>query len=782
MSCTAISVARRLSWLPLALAILGPLPVSAATFAVNNTQDVRDAALADGVCETAPGNGVCTLRAAIQESNSLTGADMILLPAGTYTIVLPPTSTGLDTNGSFDIFDDLTIDGAGADSTFIDGAARDSVFTSLGSSRTINISGVTIQNGAVSAFGAGIYAEGRNDLTLTDVVIRNNHAGDGGGIYNRGTLTLLRTLIFDNTAVQVAPGSVEFRQGGGIYNAAGSLTIRQSTIIENFAVSGGGLFNMATAVIEASTFAENAATNTALNNGDGGGAIVNGGASPGTLTITNSTISGNRADGHYGGIYNFNGSMVLNNVTLTNNVADADRDGSGNAGGLGLGNSGTATIRNTLVAGNRAAGPAQDCLSLNAGALASGGYNLIGNAGIPTDCVFTAGIGDQTGTPAAPIDARLNFLADYGGPTLTHALMDASPAIDRGDPTGCSDGTSPLSVDQRGAPRGGRCDVGAYELARPLADAGADQRVSAGTTVTLDGTASSAWGGIVSYSWTQVAGVPVALATAGSATASFTAPSVPGVMTFQLAVADRHGTIGLDAVNITVNGPPTADAGADQTVDAGHTVTLNGTASRDDGVIVGYAWEQTGGAAVTLTGADTAMPTFIAPATADTLSFQLTVTDNDGATHADSVTIVVTVPVPPPTTTNQPPVAKAGPDQSVPPRSAVILNGRRSFDPDGRILSYHWVQTGGVPVTLFGASWPFAGFIAPKTEGSLTFQLTVTDDKGATGTDNVTIAVDKCGRRWYERFFDDDEHDHHGHNEHHNEHKKHKKHRKECRR
>jgi hypothetical protein len=164
-----------------------------------------------------------------------------------------------------------------------------------------------------------------------------------------------------------------------------------------------------------------------------------------------------------------------------------------------------------------------------------------------------------------------------------------------------------------------------------------------------------------------------------------------------------------------------------------------------------YAWTQNGGVAVVLAGADTAMPGFTAPATAGPITLQLVVTDNEGATHADSV--VVTVVVPAPTSTNKPPVANAGRDEDVYPRSMVMLNGWKSHDPDGRIVSYRWVQTGGAPVQLYGASWRVAMFVAPKTEGRLTFQLTVTDNKGATDTDAVTVTVDDCQRRWWHRFF-----------------------------
>lgn len=756
-----VSVLRRALRLLIPLIAFCQAPAWAATFQVNSTLDAIDAAVGDGICETASGNGICTLRAAVQETNALAGADAILVPAGTYVITRPGVIG--DANGSFDIRDDLTIQGAGAAVTIIDGGGLDNVFAVGGPLKTVAISGVTVQNGSVSSsrLGGGIHAIRNNNLTLTDVVIRNNRAGEGGGIFNQGSLTLIRSVVYGNATV----ADTMLHKGGGIYHSSGTLTIRESTIRDNTAAYGAGIVNFASAFVEESTISGNTATNLTLNSGEGGGGIVSSsGSVVGAMVLTNSTISGNRANSHYGGVYVAHGSVVLNNVTLASNTADADGDGFGNGGGLSLGSGAVVTIRNTIVAGNTAAGPAKDCLNLNLGAITSGGYNLIGDQGFPSDCAYVPGVGDQIGTTASPINAGLKPLGDYGGPTFTHALADTSLSADAGDPSGCSDGANPLVADQRGAPRamaGGsgetRCDIGAYEMSRPAANAGVDQRVSAGANVLLDGTGSTAWAGIQSYAWIQVSGSPVALAGANTATPNFVAPSTGDALTFQLTVTDRYGTTGSDTVTVTVNAAPVAEAGPDQSVTANATVTLNGTASADsDGTVVAYAWTQTAGSAVALAGADTATPSFVAPATAGTMTFQLVVTDNEGATHADSVTVEVTVPA----STNEPPVAKAGRDQKKHPRSMVVLNGWRSYDPDGRIVKYRWVQTGGAPVRPYGSSSPWATFVAPKAEGALTFRLTVTDNKGATSTDTVTVTIDDCAARWYHRFFGGHKHRH----------------------
>jgi chitinase len=89
---------------------------------------------------------------------------------------------------------------------------------------------------------------------------------------------------------------------------------------------------------------------------------------------------------------------------------------------------------------------------------------------------------------------------------------------------------------------------------------------------------------------------------------------------------------------------------------------------------------------------------------------------------------------------NQAPTASAGPDRNVTPGSAATLSGSGT-DSDGSIASYQWSQTAGPGVTLSGANSANASFTAPSSNSSLTFRLVVTDNSGATGTDEVTITV-----------------------------------------
>lgn len=180
----------------------------------------------------------------------------------------------------------------------------------------------------------------------------------------------------------------------------------------------------------------------------------------------------------------------------------------------------------------------------------------------------------------------------------------------------------------------------------PLADAGSDQSVQAASSVQLSAAAShDADGQIVSYQWTQTAGPAVSLSAATSATPSFTAPSYPTLLSFTVTVTDNSGATASASVNITVlpDAPPVADAGADQSVTRFALVQLNGSASHDsDGQIVSYQWTQTGGPTVSLSGANTATPSFRALAkVGTTMSFTLTVTDNAGVQGFDTVVVTI---------------------------------------------------------------------------------------------------------------------------------------------
>ncbi|MFC2077441.1 choice-of-anchor Q domain-containing protein [Candidatus Bipolaricaulota bacterium] len=180
------------------------------------------------------------------------------------------------------------------------------------------------------------------------------------------------------------------------------------------------------------------------------------------LDVYNLSVSGTHtfyvSDGR-GDFLVHNKSTILNCVTITDNTADTDGDGIGDGGGVCLRDSLLLSV-NSIVAGNRdgSSGTGHpDC----SGRCILDGYNLIGDGTGMTGTSFPS---DKIGSTASPVDPLLGPLADNGGPTLTHALLVGSSALDaipqpfNGAP----------STDQRGLtrpwPTGGLCDIGAVEM------------------------------------------------------------------------------------------------------------------------------------------------------------------------------------------------------------------------------------------------------------------------------------------------------------------------------
>lgn len=220
--------------------------------------------------------------------------------------------------------------------------------------------------------------------------------------------------------------------GGGIENAATvTLTIVNSTLSGNAAGLGGGVFNSGTLTIINSTFSNNMASQ--------GGGIYNPGS--GMLTITNSTFSGNAAPVAGGASFNA-GTLQIANTTLSDNSSPL---------GGGVFNIGTLQIGSTILN----AGASGANIANNGGTVTSHGYNLSSDDGGG----FLTGPGDQINT-----NPRLGPLQDNGGPTFTHELLPGSPAIDAGDPNF----TPPPFFDQRGQgfPRvvNARIDKGSFEV------------------------------------------------------------------------------------------------------------------------------------------------------------------------------------------------------------------------------------------------------------------------------------------------------------------------------
>ncbi len=344
------------------------------------------------------------------------------------------------------------------------GVATDSAASTLTLNR-VNVLD-NIASPAGGSEGGGVNERG-GTVAINNSLIRGNHAASGGGVTDdgfdastHGTITITDTTVTEN----VGTG-----QGGGVEETGtGNVTITRSTVSKNTSGEGAGVVEdgAGTVTVIDSTIRENSAT-AGFN--DGGGVLRDGGGNvtiqgslivgntgttgagiqdfggAGTFAVTNSTLTGNHASTRGGAIQTDGaGAISLTNVTLKDNVSDAGAHEIDNCSAIPScsGPPHTVTLRNTIVAGS-----GTNC----AGAITSGGHNL--------DSGSTCGL--SASGDLSNVDPKVGDLADNGGPTLTFAELDGSPAIDAGETASCP------QTDQRGVgrPAGPVCDIGAFERA-----------------------------------------------------------------------------------------------------------------------------------------------------------------------------------------------------------------------------------------------------------------------------------------------------------------------------
>ncbi len=462
-------------------------------FIVNDTTDAVDNLPGDGICETLPANGVCTLRAAIQESNAWPGTDSIHLPAGIYLLSL----SGIDNTavaGDLDITEALSLRGVSQAASIIDGNGIDRVIDIR--NVDVQIENLTIRNGLASGVegggirsllgaltirnstldsnettgfgfgGGGLYNTG--SLVVDNVTITNNRSSRGGGLLHFSNDMIVTNSRINNNVVDIGAGS-----GGGVFiQSTGNNAISNTTIDGNIAElgGGGGIYSVNGLTLTNSTVSNNNALLV------GGGGIYDIGLGP--LTIINSTLSGNIATGNGGGIQLRQSSATVINSTIYNNQVlgthdDAEETYNGHGGGIYITSGNSITLTNTIISDNTASVlvPAGgNCYSQSEAGIFEPIQTVSLNTISSDSTCELNGTGDQANTNPSLTPT----LAPNGGATLSHSVLSSSTAVDLGTNSGCP------ATDQRGFPRpvnGGSsltCDIGAFEYspAPSVADLG----------------------------------------------------------------------------------------------------------------------------------------------------------------------------------------------------------------------------------------------------------------------------------------------------------------------
>ncbi len=605
--------------LMLALVILSPTnPVRAATIVVDTAGDgdvpanaahcpslapahtctLRDAVARSGGGDTiyfAPGLATIHVTHAggtIRISHDLTiagqGATATIIDADVNTqpfaITDPNTSsTGIPITANV-TFQDLTVQNV----SITDGLASGGAIL-VQSNGTLTLTSANFLNNSNANGGDGIYGGGAiflnsflrpalpdpsyqllsAPLIITNCTFTGNQTDFGGAAIEwNGPITITNSTFMNNASSGFGGGA----DGGAILDSiagpdrptapTGVVTVSNSTFSNNSSMDGDGGAISANAIV---------ATNVTFNNnqtanGFGGGALELHGnnpsiGSPPPSKIANATFDGNSAgsaqsSGQGGAIYVANGSLTLQNATITNNSAGVS------GGGVSLG-SGSLMLGNTIVAGNTGAidGPDVDT------PITSLGHNLIGmidGSSGWTASDKTGGLGGNT-NPPNPLDPRLNPLGSNSGATQTRLPLPGSPALDAGDDTICNQtGLGAVNKrDQRGITRpiGSHCDIGATEgtggLIVPVAGTTPQQAVvgaafAPALAATIEDAGGTHLGSGISVTFTVV---PV-----GGAGGSF-----PGNAATATALTD-------------VNGVAIAPTFTANTVTGAYTVTANLTA------------------------------------------------------------------------------------------------------------------------------------------------------------------------------------------------------------
>ena len=275
----------------------------------------------------------------------------------------------------------------------------------------------------------------------------------------------------------------------------------------------------------------------------------------------------------------------------------------------------------------------------------------------------------------------------------------------------------------------------------PVANAGTDQTITLPvSSISLTGSGTDADGTIASYAWTKISGPASSVIASASSASTNVTGLTEGVYQFQLKVTDNNGATTTDVMQVTVNPaadiPPVANAGTNQSIALPtNTVTLTGSGTDADGTVVSYVWTKVSGPASYTIASASSVITNVTGLTLGVYQFQLQITDNNGVIGISIIQVTVNA------APNVPPVANAGADQTITlPTNTVNLAGIGT-DADGTVATYRWTKISGPSAYIITNGSSATTGITALTQGVYQFELKVTDNSGAIGTDVVQITV-----------------------------------------
>src|SRR5664280_2020334 len=357
---------------------------------------------------------------------------------------------------------------------------------------------------------------------------------------------------------------------------------------------------------------------------------------------------------------------------------------------------------------------------------------------LPTNSLTVSGSGsDADGTVVSYLWTKIS------GPT---SYTIVSPTLTNTNITGLTQGVYQFQLKITDNNRATAIDVmqvtvNAAANVPPVANGGPDNIITLPiNSLTVSGSGSDTDGTIVGYQWTKISGPSSYNIVNPTSAVTAINGLVQGVYQFELTVTDNNGATGIDIMQVTVNAapnqPPVADAGPDWTITLPiNTITVSGSGSDADGTVVSYVWTKISGPSSYNIVNPTSAVTAINGLVQGVYQFQLTVTDNNGATGTDIVQLTVNA------APNQPPVANAGSDKTITlPTNSVSVSGSGS-DADGTIVSYAWTKISGPSSYSIVNPTSAVTTIKGLVQGVYQFELTVTDNNGATGIDIMQLTV-----------------------------------------